>query len=79
MILLFSLTDFITCMHFKTCFQIVAETLSVGAPLLLPPLRERMELLLQLLPTGQERWKDLSLGQVWFIIHVGLKDGRCFV
>ncbi|XP_070543560.1 probable E3 ubiquitin-protein ligase HERC1 isoform X2 [Ptychodera flava] len=43
--------------------QAVSETLSVGAPLLLPPLRERMELLHSLLPQGPDRWDGLSRGQ----------------
>ncbi|XP_077988697.1 putative E3 ubiquitin-protein ligase HERC1 [Glandiceps talaboti] len=43
--------------------QAVSETLSVGAPLLLPPLRERMELLHSLLPQGPDRWDGLSKGQ----------------
>ncbi|XP_066271875.1 probable E3 ubiquitin-protein ligase HERC1 [Branchiostoma lanceolatum] len=43
--------------------EAVSETLSVGAPLLLPPLRERMELLHQLLPQGPARWESLSKGQ----------------
>ncbi|KAK3097022.1 hypothetical protein FSP39_005665 [Pinctada imbricata] len=43
--------------------EIVKETLSVGAPLLLPPLRERMELLHSLLPQGQDRWDTLTKGQ----------------
>ncbi|XP_007895403.2 probable E3 ubiquitin-protein ligase HERC1 [Callorhinchus milii] len=41
----------------------VNETLSVGASLLLPPLRERTELLHCLLPQGPERWESLSKGQ----------------
>lgn len=40
------------------------ETLSIGAPLLLPPLKERMELLHSLLPQGNDRWDTLSRGQV---------------
>lgn len=40
------------------------ETLSVGATMLLPPLRERMELLHSLLPQGPDRWESLSKGQV---------------
>ena len=44
--------------------QAVSETLSIGAPLLLPPLRERMELLQSLLPQGPDRWDSLSKGQV---------------
>ena len=48
------------------CFsrQAVIETLSVGATMLLPPLRERMELLHSLLPQGPDRWESLSKGQV---------------
>ncbi|XP_037835872.1 probable E3 ubiquitin-protein ligase HERC1 isoform X2 [Kryptolebias marmoratus] len=41
----------------------VIETLSVGATMLLPPLRERMELLHTLLPQGPDRWESLSKGQ----------------
>ncbi|XP_071845609.1 probable E3 ubiquitin-protein ligase HERC1 isoform X3 [Apostichopus japonicus] len=41
----------------------ISETLSIGAPLLLPPLRERMELLHSLLPQGPDRWDSLSKGQ----------------
>lgn len=44
--------------------QVVIETLSVGATMLLPPLRERMELLHSLLPQGPDRWESLSKGQV---------------
>uniref|UniRef100_A0A0L8HTX3 HECT-type E3 ubiquitin transferase n=1 Tax=Octopus bimaculoides TaxID=37653 RepID=A0A0L8HTX3_OCTBM len=43
--------------------QAVIETLSIGAPLLLPPLKERMELLHSLLPQGSDRWDTLSRGQ----------------
>lgn len=39
--------------------KIVNETLTLGAPLLLPPLRQRMELLQELLPRGA----SLSRGQ----------------
>uniref|UniRef100_A0A8C9W0S1 HECT-type E3 ubiquitin transferase n=1 Tax=Scleropages formosus TaxID=113540 RepID=A0A8C9W0S1_SCLFO len=38
-------------------------TLSIGASLLLPPLRERTELLHSLLPQGPESWESLSKGQ----------------
>ena len=44
--------------------QAVSETLSVGAALLLPPLRERMELLHSLLPQGFDGCDGLSRGQV---------------
>ncbi|XP_069780317.1 probable E3 ubiquitin-protein ligase HERC1 isoform X3 [Narcine bancroftii] len=43
--------------------EAVNETLSVGASLLLPPLKERTELLHSLLPQGPERWESLSKGQ----------------
>ncbi|KAJ3593562.1 hypothetical protein NHX12_005896, partial [Muraenolepis orangiensis] len=43
--------------------EAVIETLSVGATMLLPPLRERMELLHALLPQGPDRWESLSKGQ----------------
>ena len=46
------------------CYQAVTESLSIGAPLLLPPLQERMELLHTLLPQGPEGWDSLSRGQV---------------
>ncbi|XP_071965475.1 probable E3 ubiquitin-protein ligase HERC1 isoform X2 [Antedon mediterranea] len=58
--LLFRLMDSST----PGCVQkAVNETLSIGAPLLLPPLRERMELLHTLLPQGPDRWDSLSRGQ----------------
>ena len=44
--------------------EAVSDALSIGAPLLLPPLRERMELLHSLLPNGPDRWDSLSRGQV---------------
>lgn len=43
--------------------EAVSEILKVGASLLLPPLRERMELLHSLLPQGQGRWDSLSRGK----------------
>ncbi|KAI7795921.1 putative E3 ubiquitin-protein ligase HERC1-like [Triplophysa rosa] len=43
--------------------QAVMSTLSIGASLLLPPLRERTELLHSLLPQGPESWDSLSKGQ----------------
>ncbi|XP_035383560.1 probable E3 ubiquitin-protein ligase HERC1 isoform X3 [Electrophorus electricus] len=43
--------------------QEVMNTLSIGASLLLPPLRERTELLHSLLPQGPESWESLSKGQ----------------
>ncbi|XP_073791889.1 probable E3 ubiquitin-protein ligase HERC1 isoform X5 [Danio rerio] len=43
--------------------QAVISTLSMGASLLLPPLRERTELLHSLLPQGPESWESLSKGQ----------------
>ncbi|XP_062334757.1 probable E3 ubiquitin-protein ligase HERC1 [Osmerus eperlanus] len=43
--------------------QAVMNTLSIGASLLLPPLRERTELLHSLLPQGPESWESLSRGQ----------------
>uniref|UniRef100_A0A3Q3XB61 HECT-type E3 ubiquitin transferase n=1 Tax=Mola mola TaxID=94237 RepID=A0A3Q3XB61_MOLML len=43
--------------------EAVIDTLSVGATMLLPPLRERMELLHSLLPQGPDRWESLSKGQ----------------
>lgn len=44
--------------------QAVMNTLSIGASLLLPPLRERTELLLSLLPQGPQSLNVLSKGQV---------------
>ncbi|KAF7696652.1 hypothetical protein HF521_005070 [Silurus meridionalis] len=46
-----------------TLQQAVMNTLSIGASLLLPPLRERTELLHSLLPQGPESWESLSKGQ----------------
>uniref|UniRef100_A0A7N8XV71 HECT-type E3 ubiquitin transferase n=1 Tax=Mastacembelus armatus TaxID=205130 RepID=A0A7N8XV71_9TELE len=43
--------------------QAVLNTLSIGASLLLPPLRERTELLLSLLPQGPQSLNILSKGQ----------------
>ncbi|KAL8615071.1 hypothetical protein ACOMHN_013605 [Nucella lapillus] len=43
--------------------QAVSSTLSIGACLLLPPLRERMELLHSLLPQGPGSWDSLTRGQ----------------
>ncbi|XP_029024458.1 probable E3 ubiquitin-protein ligase HERC1 isoform X3 [Betta splendens] len=43
--------------------QAVLNTLSIGASLLLPPLRERTELLLSLLPQGPKSLNVLSKGQ----------------
>ncbi|XP_058472668.1 probable E3 ubiquitin-protein ligase HERC1 [Solea solea] len=43
--------------------QAVLNTLSIGATLLLPPLRERTELLLSLLPQGPQSLNVLSKGQ----------------
>ncbi|XP_054612956.1 probable E3 ubiquitin-protein ligase HERC1 isoform X1 [Dunckerocampus dactyliophorus] len=43
--------------------QAVMSTLSIGAALLLPPLRERTELLLSLLPQGPQSLNVLSKGQ----------------
>ncbi|XP_063334410.1 probable E3 ubiquitin-protein ligase HERC1 isoform X1 [Pelmatolapia mariae] len=43
--------------------QAVLNTLSIGAALLLPPLRERTELLLSLLPQGPQSLNVLSKGQ----------------
>lgn len=41
--------------------------------MLLPPLRERMELLHSLLPQGPDRWESLSKGQVG-----SRKNSLCF-
>ncbi|KAG8223094.1 hypothetical protein J437_LFUL002042, partial [Ladona fulva] len=67
--LLFRLVDVNTPASIQT---IVSETLSIGAPMLLPPLRERMELLHSLLPQGSE----LSKGQKMLlgIILTSLED-----
>ncbi|KTG13251.1 hypothetical protein cypCar_00022227 [Cyprinus carpio] len=50
-------------MNFCLCVEAVMSTLSIGASLLLPPLRERTELLHSLLPQGPESWESLSKGQ----------------
>lgn len=54
------------------------ETLSVGATMLLPPLRERMELLHSLLPQGPDRWESLSKGQVPDATYCVDGAARCF-
>lgn len=51
------------------------NTLSIGASLLLPPLRERTELLHSLLPQGPESWDSLSNGQVGVSTISSLKHG----
>uniref|UniRef100_A0A8C7YP15 HECT-type E3 ubiquitin transferase n=1 Tax=Oryzias sinensis TaxID=183150 RepID=A0A8C7YP15_9TELE len=43
--------------------QAVLDTLAIGASLLLPPLKERIELLLSLLPQGPQSLNVLSKGQ----------------
>nr|XP_015195044.1 PREDICTED: probable E3 ubiquitin-protein ligase HERC1 isoform X5 [Lepisosteus oculatus] len=43
--------------------EAVMNTLSIGASLLLPPLRERTELLHSLLPQGPDSWENLTKGQ----------------
>ena len=50
--------------------QAISETLSVGAALLLPPLREQMELLHALLPQGFDGCDSLSCGQVSGSAHI---------
>ncbi|XP_071450243.1 probable E3 ubiquitin-protein ligase HERC1 [Hetaerina americana] len=67
--LLFKLVDMNTPLSVQ---MVVKETLSIGAPMLLPPLRERMELLHTLLPQGP----DLSKGQKMLlgIILTSLED-----
>ncbi|XP_069694063.1 probable E3 ubiquitin-protein ligase HERC1 isoform X1 [Periplaneta americana] len=67
--LLFRLVDIPTPACVKT---VVSETLAIGAPMLLPPLRERMELLHSLLPQGP----DLTNGQKMLlgIILTSLED-----
>lgn len=52
------------------------STLSIGASLLLPPLRERTELLHSLLPQGPESWESLSKGQV--LIHKHYQSFGCY-
>ncbi|GFR70953.1 HECT and RLD domain-containing E3 ubiquitin protein ligase family member 1, partial [Elysia marginata] len=56
----------------------VTETLTIGASLLLPPLRERMELLHSLLPQGPDSWETLSKGQRMqlSIILTSLQDNQ---
>lgn len=46
--------------------MIVKECIAVGAPLLLPPLRERLHLLQSLLPQGSQ----LTKGQVRLILFM---------
>jgi len=53
------------------------STLSIGASLLLPPLRERTELLHSLLPQGPESWESLSKGQV--LIQEHYQSSGCYV
>lgn len=53
--------------------QAVLNTLSIGASLLLPPLRERTELLLSLLPQGPQSLNILSKGQVCKLVCAILK------
>lgn len=55
---------FSCCADISAALQAVLNTLSVGASLLLPPLRERTELLLSLLPQGPQSLNVLSKGQV---------------
>lgn len=52
------------CVYIPVHLQAVLNTLSIGASLLLPPLRERTELLLSLLPQGPQSLNVLSKGQV---------------
>lgn len=52
------------CVNIPVHPQAVLNTLSIGASLLLPPLRERTELLLSLLPQGPQSLNVLSKGQV---------------
>lgn len=52
------------CVDASLHSQAVLNTLSIGASLLLPPLRERTELLLSLLPQGPQSLNVLSKGQV---------------
>ena len=58
--------------EFVFLMQAVSEALSIGAPLLLPPLRERMELLHSLLPQGPDRWDSLTRGQVWALLLINI-------
>lgn len=57
--------------------QAVLNTLSIGASLLLPPLRERTELLLSLLPQGPQSLNVLSKGQVWGNLLCHFKNCLC--
>jgi len=45
--------------------------------MLLPPLRERMELLHSLLPQGPDRWESLSKGQVRSSKNMLCFEGSC--
>ncbi|BFZ01051.1 hypothetical protein BsWGS_04090 [Bradybaena similaris] len=56
----------------------VTDTLAIGASLLLPPLKERMELLHSLLPQGPGSWESLTTGQRMqlSIILTSLQDNQ---
>ncbi|CAM1299303.1 HERC1 (predicted) [Pycnogonum litorale] len=58
--ILFRLLDVETTPSIEQC---VNDTLAIGAPLLLPLLKERMELLELLLPQTPEAWDTLTKGQ----------------
>ncbi|KAH9513369.1 putative E3 ubiquitin-protein ligase herc1 [Bulinus truncatus] len=74
-ILLFRLVDTNTPDEIQ---KTVIDTLSIGASLLLPPLRERMELLHSLLPHGPDSWESLTKGQRMqlSIILTSLQDNQ---
>uniref|UniRef100_A0A2C9KCS9 B30.2/SPRY domain-containing protein n=1 Tax=Biomphalaria glabrata TaxID=6526 RepID=A0A2C9KCS9_BIOGL len=74
-ILLFRLVDTNTPEEIQ---KTVIDTLSIGASLLLPPLRERMELLHSLLPHGPDSWESLTKGQRMqlSIILTSLQDNQ---
>ena len=44
--------------------QVTAETLEVGASVLLPPFKDRVEFLLNLIPDDSVQFNSLSCGQV---------------
>ena len=63
-----SLWALFSCLPCFYYVQILIETLTLGSPLLLPPLHERMELLHSLLPHGPAGWDSLTHGQVLWVV-----------
>lgn len=64
-VLIWLICVFSNCADILVHPQAVMNSLSIGASLLLPPLRERTELLLSLLPQGPQSLNVLSKGQVY--------------